>query len=86
MNTNQSNTYRKDLSWLHFDNEPMVQERQKVKCQVATRSTSPDRQQFSIHGCKVDLQRFVATSGEKKIIEQIKASIFLEEVLAREIM
>ena len=24
---NQSNTYRKDLSWLHFDDEPRVQER-----------------------------------------------------------
>ena len=27
MNIYQSNTYRKDLSWLHFDNEPRVQER-----------------------------------------------------------
>ena len=50
-------TYRKDLSWLHFDDEPMVQEWQQAKeqqfCisvfvayltipQVATRSTSPD--------------------------------------------
>ena len=26
-----SNTYRKDLSWLHFDDEPRVQERQQVK-------------------------------------------------------
>ena len=23
MNNYQSNTYRKDLSWLHFDNEPL---------------------------------------------------------------
>ena len=23
----QSNTYRKDLSWLHFDDEPKVQEK-----------------------------------------------------------
>ena len=52
----QSNTYRKDLSWLHFDDEPRVQERQQMKdqqfcisisvaypaMQVATRSTSPD--------------------------------------------
>ena len=29
----QSNTYRKDLSWLHFDNEPRVQEKQQVKDQ-----------------------------------------------------
>ena len=30
----QGNTYRKeDLSWLHFDDEPRVQERQEVKDQ-----------------------------------------------------
>ena len=27
----QSNIYRKDLSWLHFDVEPKVQERQQGK-------------------------------------------------------
>ena len=32
-NIYQSNTYRKDLSWLHFDDEPRVQERQQVKDQ-----------------------------------------------------
>ena len=31
MNIDQSNFYRKDLSWLHFDNEPRVQERKQVK-------------------------------------------------------
>ena len=30
-NIYQSNTYRKDLSWQHFDNEPSVQEKQHVK-------------------------------------------------------
>ena len=29
----QSNTYRKDLSWLHIHDEPRVQERQQVKDQ-----------------------------------------------------
>ena len=29
----QSNTYTKDLSWLHFDDEPRVQESQQVKKQ-----------------------------------------------------
>ena len=29
----KSNTYRKDFSWLHFDDEPRVQERQQVKDQ-----------------------------------------------------
>ena len=33
MNLYQSNTYRNDLSWLHFDDEPRVQERQQVKDQ-----------------------------------------------------
>ena len=31
MNTYQSNLYRKELSWLHFNDDPMVQERQKGK-------------------------------------------------------
>ena len=56
INIYQGNTYRKDLSWLHFNHESRVQERQKVKdqlsyisvvvgylkFQVATRSTSLD--------------------------------------------
>ena len=33
MNTYQSNTYGKDLTWLHFSNVPRVQERQKEKDQ-----------------------------------------------------
>ena len=33
MNIYQSNTYRKDLSWPHFDDEPRVQEKQQVKDQ-----------------------------------------------------
>ena len=27
----QSNTYKKDLGWPHFDNEPRVQDMQQVK-------------------------------------------------------
>ena len=54
MNINQSNAYRKDLSWLHFEDDQSVQERQQVKDQqsyvsvfvayrtFAARSTSPD--------------------------------------------
>ena len=30
-NISKSNTYRKDLSWPHFENEPKVQEKQQVK-------------------------------------------------------
>ena len=29
MNIYQINTYRKELSWLHFDDKPRVQERQQ---------------------------------------------------------
>ena len=32
-NIYQSNTYRKDLSWPHFNNAPRVQEKQQVKDQ-----------------------------------------------------
>ena len=31
MNIYQSNTHRENLSWLHFDDEPRVHERKKVK-------------------------------------------------------
>ena len=33
MNIYKSNTYRKDLTWLHFDDESRVQVRQEVKDQ-----------------------------------------------------
>ena len=54
MNIYKSNIYTGDLSWLHLDDEPRVQERQQVKGQqscistfvtyptIATRSTTPD--------------------------------------------
>ena len=32
-NIYQSNSYRKDLDWLHFDDEPRVQVKQQVKDQ-----------------------------------------------------
>ena len=41
-NIYQRNTYRKDLSWSHFDDVPRVQKKQQVKDQVATRGASPD--------------------------------------------
>ena len=37
------NTYRKDLTWPHFDNEPRVQKKQQVKDQQSCISgTNPD--------------------------------------------
>ena len=44
------------------------------------------RQQYSIHGFMVDLQRYRATSGEKNFLEKIKTPIFLEAVLVKEMM
>ena len=40
MNIYQSNTYRKYLSWPHFDDEPRAQERQKMKEQQTYISVS----------------------------------------------
>ena len=40
MNICQSNAYRKDLSWLHFDDEPGVQDKQQVKDQQSYISVS----------------------------------------------
>ena len=34
--TSTSHTYRKDLSWPYFDNEPGVQEQQQVKVQQSS--------------------------------------------------
>ena len=48
MNIYQSNTYRKDLSWLHLDNEPRVQERQHVKDQQSSISFLELIQQFHV--------------------------------------
>ena len=39
-----------------------------------------------MHGRMVDLWRYRASSGERNFVERIKASIFLEAVLALEIM
>ena len=38
MNIYQSNAYRKDLIWLHFDDEPTVQKKQQVKDQQSYKS------------------------------------------------
>ena len=64
MNSDQSNTYRNDLSWLNFDDEPLVQERKQVKEQQSciftfeaylTISSSNQKQQ-PIHGHMIDTE------------------------------
>ena len=39
MNTYQSNAYRKELSWPHFDDKPRVEERQQAKDEQSYVST-----------------------------------------------
>ena len=43
-------------------------------------------QQYSMHGQMLDLQRDIATSEERNFIEQIKAPLFSEALLAIEIV
>ena len=42
--------------------------------------------QYSMHGQMLDLQKHIATSGERNFIEQIKAPLFSEALLAIEII
>ena len=41
-NIYESNTYKKDLSWPHFDHGPSIQEKQQVK-DLTTSCPSPQR-------------------------------------------
>ena len=94
MNIYQSNTYRKDLSWLHFNNESRVQERQQVKDQQSCMSTfvayltipSTNLGHNPRHDNSIHIQRYRATSGERNFIERIKVPSFMEAILAIEIM
>ena len=95
-NIYQRNSYRKDLSCPHFNDKPRVQEKQQVKDQlscififvVKQQLGAPAQtwQQYSINGHMIDLLRYRPTSGERNFIERIKALIFLDAVLAIEIM
>ena len=100
MNIYQSNTYRKDFSWLDFVNESRVQEREQMKDQkyyisvfevyltiLSSNFWYQPRCEISIpHIGVVNSQRYRAISGGENFIEKIKASIFMEAVLAKEIM
>ena len=97
-NIYQNNTYRKDLSWPHFDDEPRVQEKQQVKDQQSCVSvfvaclTNPSSNWEHQPGRDNSIpymdvwQIYRDTSGERNFTERIKAPIFLEAVLAIEIM
>ena len=100
MNIYQSSAYRKDLSWLHFDDQPRVQDKQQVKDQQACISILQLIQQFQVATTRTSPNmttvlhpwpygRFMEIQSNlrrKNFIEQIKVPIFLEAVSAREIM
>ena len=82
-NIYQSNTYRKDLSWLHFDDEPRVQEMQQVE----------DQQSYIPHFVvyltipSSNLRGKIQSNLRKRtFIERIKTPIFLEAILEIEII
>ena len=102
MNMYQSKTYKKDLSWLHFDDKSRIREKQQVKDQQScisvfvaslrisssneVRAPAMTWQQYSMYGSMVHLWRYRETSGERNFMEGIKVTIILEVVLTMEIM
>ena len=68
-----------------MDDETRVQERQQVKEQQFY-APAQTWQKYRMQGHMIDLKRYRKTYGEINFIEQIKAPIFLEAVLAIEMM
>ena len=78
--------------WLHFNNEPMVHERQEVKDQQSCRPVSvvyatmpsisqerqPKHDNSIPRDSMVGLQRYRTTSRERNFTERIKTPIFME--------
>ena len=79
MNIYLSNTYRKNLSWLHFNDESMIREAasegpivlhirfyslfNNSKKQLGAPAQA--WQQYSMHDRMLDLERYKSTSGEE---------------------
>ena len=84
LNIYHGNICRKDLGWIHFDNEPRVQEKHLVWDQWSYATISKQYpiyssinsvwQQYSIQGGTVDLQRERATLEERNFVELIKVN------------
>ena len=98
MNICKINTYWKDLSWLHFDDKLIVQERQQVKDQrfcvpvfvAYLKFPSSSKEYLSRHTTVFHARLYVRfieiQSNLIKQIEGIKTPIFLETALVIEIM
>ena len=94
MNICQSNIYRKNLAWLHFDNETRCQVNvlqsfipvlgAYPNIQVTTRSTNPAMKTAFYARSYSRLIEAPRNLRRKKLNEQIKAPIFLEAALAIE--
>ena len=88
INIYQSNTYRKDLSWLHFDDAPRVQERHQVKHQQSLKSvflaylTIPSSMATVFHGWKSKLKRREIERGERRE-ENVNHSILKDDFSSR---
>ena len=92
MNIYQSNTYRKDFSCLHFNDEPRLQERQQegptvlhICCLAYLTIPSSKYGYQPRHDNSIPSMAVRSPHGERKFTEQIKTTIFLEAVLAIEI-
>ena len=93
----QSNTYRKNFTWEHFNKEARVQKNQQVKdeqscifvfvdCQAIPRSNQGHQPRRDNSIPYLDVRKCRATSRERNFIKRIKAPTFLQAVLAIEMM
>ena len=92
LNIYQNNIFRKDLGWLHFDNEARCQMNDSQSyipvlaaypnIQVASSSTNPVMKRVFYARSYSRFIEAPSNLGRKKLREQIKASIFLETTLA----
>ena len=77
INIYQSYAYRKDLSWLHFDNEPRVQERQQLKDQQSHISVLSSLSNISKKQLEARLQIFLEAILAIVIMQE--SQFYLEE-------
>ena len=88
MNIYQTNAYRNDIGWLHFNDEQAISVglRSIYSCllfiqlvQVAAKSNSPDI--TAIFHARLYNRYIEISKDERNFTEQIKAPIFLQAVL-----
>ena len=89
MNMYQTNTYRNDIGWLHFNEEQALRVGLRPtysfllfiqRVQVAAKSNSPDMTTV-FHARLYNRYIEIRSKDERNFTEQIKTPIFLEAVL-----